>query len=152
MRVQLIGYKDPLSFRVAGDSLLDVRRKVCFGARRSQRRRYHLSERHFEVGDQRQRTVANVFKLTLLYQAWPGRLGRIQPFQGLNARLLIHAHRVTPRLVSGLSFEIRVAHRLDLFLEDLGVFRGSVPPVAAQMGLQVRFLLKNAPHCEGRYW
>ena len=95
--------------------------EVLLAPRRLDRRGDHLTRRHLEVPDQALRPVPLVLELHLLDLTRPHRLGRGDPLLRLDARHLVHAHRVNPVLRPSRGRLVAVAHVPDLPGERLGI-------------------------------
>ena len=90
------------------------------------------------IPSQTQRAVACVLELNSCRLAWLHRDRLGIAFQGLNARHLVHAHRVRIVLeIQFRSFQVRVADRLHLLFEYFGVLLRGVEPILAAMGLEI---------------
>ena len=96
VRVELVEHEDPGAIRVAVNRPGDVGREVVLGSRGADAREDGLSCHHVEVRDEAQRAVALVFELDALGLARSRRLRRVNPFECLNAGLLVGADDVPP--------------------------------------------------------
>jgi hypothetical protein len=47
---------------------------------------------------------------------------------------------------------VQLTHSFDLFAKGCGVIRVRIQPIPIAMGLKLSLLLKNAQHCEGKYF
>lgn len=121
MRVETIEHKNPRRCRIKRNGALNMSHKILFGPRRPHGRCNNLPSRHLKIGDQRLGPMPNVFKFHALYQARLQRPGRMSPFIGLNAGLLIRAHDMHTVGMQGLGIVIELAYRLDVCVKLLRV-------------------------------
>src|SRR5215204_6987102 len=89
-----------------------MRGEVFIGAGRLYGGGYDLARGHLEVGDQTSGGVADVFVLLALDLAGAHRKGRMEAFEGLDARLLVGADQmnVNALLVQGERFGVMLAN------------------------------------------
>ncbi len=88
--------------------------------------------------------MPNVLEFTSFHLTRLHGLGQIGTFQGLDACHLIGTRRVFFRLIAHRSGGIDGTHRFGLLLKHRRVFLGRIQPVAAQVRLKVRLVLRNA--------
>ena len=96
-----------------------MRGEVFIGAGRLYGGGYDLARGHFEVCDQTSGGVADVFVLLALDLARAHRKGRMEAFEGLDARLLVGADQMNALLVQGERFGVMLANSPNLRVEDL---------------------------------
>jgi len=152
VRRQVVGHEDPAGLGVRRNRLLDVGCEVSLVPRLLYGWGDHFAGRHFEVADQRLRTVPYVFGLAFFDVSGPHGLDRGGVLERLNAGLFIDADRMDSFLFQPLRrSSIRRAHLAHLLLEGHHVFRIGIEPVATLVRLKFRRLLKNV-RLVGRKW
>jgi hypothetical protein len=150
VRIELIHDKDPGIIRSQGDRLTHVRDQIGFRAGVPYCRGHNPSGNNVKVGDQTLGALADIFKLDPLPSPGAHRFG-MRTLQGLDASHFIRTHDVGA--FSGESGRLFIdrPHRVNALLEHLWVIVFGIQPVATLMGLQIRLILKNAPHSRGKW-
>ena len=93
MDVEVVYHKMPLGdWRRVGQCALNMLKKIFLGARVATGNRCHVTGRHFEVDDERQRPPSNIFKLPALDLAWGQEQTRVFAFQGLHPGHFVSTH------------------------------------------------------------
>jgi hypothetical protein len=109
--------------------------KILFGTGISHHGADDPTRRYLEIGDQRLRPVADVFKLLRFRLTSLHRPGGVSPFQRLDAGLLVGADHMYPLLMEFHGLVIQLAHCPHL-LPELGFIRHViVQPMADPVGL-----------------
>ena len=137
MNIQPVDNEHPPRFRVRLDRAEDVPAEVFVPPRRADRGCDHLTLDHVPVPDQTHRSVTRVFKLNSFRMARLHRDRFRNPLQCLNAGHFVGADGVRIALeMQFRSFQIRLAHNLNLSLEHVRILLLCVEPVPAAMRLQ----------------
>ena len=137
--------------RVGSHRLLDVRQKVGCGTGRPHRRGGHRAGDDIEVNDERAGAVAAILERPRSGLAGPQRQVRMFALQCLHPGHFVRAHRAFSDGGAGGGFPIDGADGVNLRIAlGGGVLRGGGQPVAAAVGLEGGFLLKNAPDAGAR--
>ena len=151
MGVKLVDNENPFTQRVTGHRAFNMSYEVFFCARRSQRRCGALAGGHLEIGGEGQGALALIFKFAPLDPSWLHGMEGVYPFQSLNACFLVGTHHMNPLLMQLRRLGVQLTDRLDCLIKLFGILCPVVvQPVAGQVGLQIRHLLKNAPLCVAR--
>ena len=146
MGVELIRDEHPFRLRIGGHGGPQMADKIRHGAGLPHRGVADPAGGHFEVGDQRLRTMAAVFKpLSFRRLAGCHRPGRMEPLQSLNAGLLVGADDMHPLLMELCRLLIELADRSHLFPKPGFVFHLVIQPVAGSRRLEIPLILKNDP-------
>ena len=151
VRVQLVYDEDPTGLDIGGDDRFDVVSKILLGTRRPHRGGDDAPGGHTKTGNQGQRAVANVLKLTQFDVTSDHRAIRVHTLKGLYAGLFVGRDDIDAGLGQGRGRQVQGTDRRDSRVKALGIFSPLViEPIPTQMGLEIGLVLKNAPHCGGK--
>src|SRR3990172_355851 len=147
MGIEIVHYEMPLDDRGrARHRPLNVPDKIVFGAGGATRNSRHLAGSDFEVDDERQGAMPNVFKLPAFNLAWSEWQARMFAFQSLNPGHFVGAHHPFALFRQFGRLLVQRVDVRDLLIEPLIRFRGQ--PVTDQVRTETLFL-SSRDACRG---
>ena len=134
MGVELVDEKNPTGRRIRLDRPLNMAGKIRLGSGGADRWGEDLPRGYDEVGDQGLGPMPQIFKFRPLDEAGAHGAGGLEPFEGLDARLLIRAQQLDAVGLEQRGLLVELTHRADRGVKFLGRVRPViVEPIPALM-------------------